>query len=78
MPNQYSALSRENIIRKTARKRNPVRTFTQLAAEFGYNTEYVRRTGTRAGKVEHRAPASFMTRVRTLLSANEVQAISGR
>lgn len=46
MPNQYTALTRKNILIKLNRKRNPIENASQLAREFGYRTTYRRHDGT--------------------------------
>lgn len=73
MPNQYSRVSRTNILRKINRKRNPVTSVLQLAREFGVNTAYTRHDDWygREGKVDHRAPASFVTQVKSLIGERE-------
>lgn len=63
MPNQYSALTAANIIRKMTRRRNPVRSMTQLAREFGIHTEYSRWDGTTGNA----APESFRRKVKGLV-----------
>jgi len=67
MPNQYTALTAENIQRKINRKRNPVRNISQLAKEFGRDISYVRATGPRAGHVDTRPPSSFVKEVKALI-----------
>ena len=69
MPNQYTKLTRANIITKTTRKRNPVNSMAQLAREFGYNTTYRRHEDQfgREGLTDTAAPAHFRARVRALV-----------
>lgn len=69
MPNQYSKITADNILRKVNRKRNPVSSLTQLAREFNVNTEFVRKTDRygREGQVDHAVPGSFRTKVRSLV-----------
>lgn len=69
MPNQYTKLTRSNIIKKTTRKKNPVTSMAQLAREFGYNTTYTRhedRFG-REGQLDNASPEVFRTRVKALV-----------
>lgn len=70
MPNQYTKLTRENILTKVNRKKNPVSSLAQLAREFGYSTEYNRTYdywGGRSGRKDHAAPATFRRKVRALV-----------
>lgn len=60
MANQYSTLTRKNILIKVNRKRNPVKNMAQLAREFGYNT-YI------SGRNSTAAPGSFRNKVRALV-----------
>lgn len=60
MPNQYTKLTQENVVRKMNRVRNPVTSIAQLAREFGYNTS---KNGTQSTS----APGSFRRRVRGLI-----------
>ena len=63
MPNQYTKLTKDNILRKVNRKRNPVRNMSQLAREFGVNTSYTRADGSWGSAT----PGAFRNRVRTLV-----------
>lgn len=63
MANQYSRLTAENIHTKLNRRRNPVRSMTALAREFGVNTEYTRANGKRGSA----APGAFRRKVQTLV-----------
>lgn len=71
MANQYTKLTRANIITKMNRRRNPVTSVAQLAREFGFNTAYVRAHDWygREGKVDNAAPASFRRKVKSLIGA---------
>lgn len=53
-------ITKSAILKKANRSRKPVRSLTQLAREFGVNTEFTRSNGT----VGHAAPGSFRNRVR--------------
>lgn len=63
LSNQYTKLSKNSILRKVNRKKNPVRTITQLAAEFGQHTTYTRSNGFPG----HAAPGAFRKRVKALV-----------
>lgn len=67
MANQYTKLSRDNIITKMNRKKNPVTSAVDMAREFGYNVVYTRRSGLRAGHKDVRAPQTFEHRVVALV-----------
>lgn len=45
MANQYTKLTRANILRKINRKRNPVTSLVQLADEFDYPVYFDERSG---------------------------------
>lgn len=69
MANQYTKLTKENILRKVNRKRNPVTSLAQLAREFGHNTSIYRRPSLEAidGRSSTAAPASFRRKVKALV-----------
>lgn len=67
MPNQYTKLSKDNVLRKLNRKRNPVTSVAQLAREFGYNTTLT--SGSTA------APGNFRNRVKSLVGEKTYNAI---
>lgn len=61
MPNQYTKLTKANVLRKLNRKRNPVRSMVQLANEFDepvYHDPYSRGTS---------ASRAFRMRVKALV-----------
>lgn len=60
MANQYTKLTKDNILRKVNRKKNPVTSMAQLAREFGYDTGSWYSASTSA-------PGSFRRRVRRLV-----------
>lgn len=80
MANQYSKLTKENILRKMNRKSNPVSSVTQLAREFGVNTEYTRHLDWygREGKTDSAPPANFRNKVKGLIGAREYQKLAKR
>lgn len=63
MSNQYTKLTKKNILRKVNRKKNPVQNMVQLANEFGVNTTYDH-YGNFTGSA---APGAFRNRVKTLV-----------
>lgn len=69
MANQYTKLTRENILIKMNRKKQPVHNAAQLAREFGVNTTYRRTVDTRGrtGLYDNAVPASFRRRVIALV-----------
>jgi hypothetical protein len=72
LPNQYSALTRENILRKMNRKRNPVTSVAELAREFGEDTQYDRHTPTFLwGATGVAATKSFRTKIKALVGEDK-------
>lgn len=71
MPNQYTKLTKSNILTKVTRKRSPVQSMAQLAREFGYNTHSFRADGTWSIS----APGSFRNRVRALVGEDTYKTI---
>lgn len=70
MSNQYSRISRKNILIKMNRKKSPVTSAVQLAREFGETTVYTRRTPNGAKPVGYRdeaVPAAFRAKVIALV-----------
>lgn len=74
MPNQYSKLTAENINVKLNRKRNPVRSMTQLAREFGVRTTYQRSNGS----IGSAAPGAFRQKVLQLVGPDGYKTIVNR
>lgn len=74
MPNQYSALTVENINRKMNRKNNPVRSLAQMAREFGVSTSFSRRNG----RTDHRVPSDFREQVRALIGTEGLNSLRQR
>lgn len=74
MPNQYSKLTKQNILRKVNRKKHPVRNMVQLAQEFGYKTTYTRWSGW-GGNYGTAAPPSFRRKVRALVGSKVYEEI---
>lgn len=72
--NQYTKLTAENINVKLHRKRNPVRSMTQLANEFGVNTFYTRQDGTQGNAT----PGSFRNKVLELVGEDGYRSIVNR
>lgn len=71
MPNQHTKLTRSNIQKKINRKTNPVGSVLQLAREFGVDTSFRRQSGYRGGTIDHRAPTSFVKKVKSLIGETE-------
>jgi hypothetical protein len=73
VPNQYTRMTRASIMRKIHRQRNPVQSVLQLAREFGVDTSYQRHSDWygREGKIDHRAPKTFVNKVKSLIGERE-------
>lgn len=80
MPNQYSSITKENILRKMNRQSNPVTSLTQLAREFGSNVTYVRSTpgDSRFGKVDVAVRPAFRAQVRSLIGETQFNRLRRR
>lgn len=73
MANQYTKLTKTNILAKVNRKKNPVTSIAQLAREFGYDTFYYRWSG-RFG-TGTAAPRSFRNKVKALVGEKQYNEI---
>lgn len=63
LPNQYTRLTTDNVLRKMNRRRDPVTNVVELAREFGENTVYSRSDGSFGSA----APGSFREKVKALV-----------
>lgn len=65
--NQYTKLTRSNILRKINRKTRPVQSIAQLAREFGYSTTTTTFDGGWGSRINQSAPKSFRDKVKSLV-----------
>lgn len=81
MANQYSKLTKDNVLRKINRKRSPATSLVQLAREFGVRTDYTRSDWDlhgRGGETVSAAPPAFRKKVRDLVGTKVYKQITSR
>lgn len=80
MANQYSKMTKANVIRKINRKSNPVQSVSQLAREFGVGqyTRTERDWYGREGQAVIAPSPTFRNQVRTMIGARAYAKLSAR
>lgn len=75
MANQYTKFSRDNVLRKMNRRKNPITSVVRMAQEFGVDTSYF---SWERSQYRDAAPPTFRRQLKEVLTAAEYETLAGR